>query len=326
MGTFLSGLVFNKNFQNDEEFLYKILKMNVVETEEITFEEATKKETDLYYFDVYYSKQGTLILFNYDLCLEPYLQDEFDIMTFIIAVHSGSYLLNYSEKGIAKLTLKDFNGKIQGKGKKILLDSNLSLEELIYQYFEKLLGKEFGEILNEEKVIRCHVSNYDWKKQVEINKTDILKPLSVNFLNEEEIFDLFDKLIQYCKTNRINFFLNSSLHKKENLNIIKNINDIKKKIDSNANLHDRIKPKFPMNSYNMIGKFTDENLDHKTTFHLEDLIKNVDIKKEFAKRREDEDLENETIFDKLFGYIFLLIILAVFVGMIFLIYFIVNYL
>ena len=59
--------------------------------------------------------------------------------------------------------------------------------------FENLIGKNFFNIQNEEKIIRCHVSNYDWLKKEEINKTNILEPLDIKYFSDDELLNSFNK-------------------------------------------------------------------------------------------------------------------------------------
>jgi hypothetical protein len=312
---FISGLVLNKNLQNNIDDLYNILKMNVVKTEELTFEEAIQS-TELFYFDVYFSKNGTLVFLNYDLCLEPYTIIDLNILTFIISENSDSYALGYSENESNILNLKSLEGKISGKGKKNIQEKNISIEELIYQYIAKLLGKSFFDIQNDERIVRYHVSNYDWLKKVEENKTNILEPLDLKFFSDEEILDSFNKLVEYCILNNINFYLHPSLIESKNQKIVQNIIDIRKHVGFKKSFLEKLKPPFSKDGYHayyMIGKFNKENLDVKTSLFLFNLIKDENINNTSVS---NEDLNSDMALLIFAG----LIIILLFAGLIYVIY------
>ena len=274
MGLFLSGLAINKNYKKEVDVLYNILNMNVVKTEEVTFEQAIDSTTELFYFDVYFTDNGTLVFINDDLCMQSYLINELNALSFIVSEHTDSYMVHYSENGKDKFNITKIEGRLTGNGKKIIKDNNLKVDELIYQYIENLIGKNFFNIKNEEKIIRCHVSNYDWLKKEEINITNIHEPLHLNHFSDDELLEIFEELFQHCVTNNINFYLTTSLHEPKNQKVVQNIIDLRSQVGSKKILLEKLKPKFPMDSYHMIGKFKEDKSDVKTSFLLFDLIKN----------------------------------------------------
>lgn len=326
MGLFLSGLAINKDYRNKIDVLYNILKMNVVKTEEVTFEESMDSDTELFYFDVYFSSVGTLVFLNYDLCMHSYLVEESNTLSFIISENSDTYSLNYTENGKEKIHLEQVAGVLKGSGKKIIKDNNLTIDELVFKYIENLIGKRFFDIGNEEKLIRCYVSNYDWLKKPEVNKTNILEPLDLIYFSDEELLDLFNKLVEYCKSNNINFFLHTSLQEPENQIIVQNIIDLKRHVEYKENLLKILKPKFPMDSYSMIGKFKKENLDQKISIMLFDLIKNISISNKNVNQKWNDSnkklIDNKKTKDSDFlSMIFvILFILALLVGLIYVFY------
>lgn len=196
MSLFLSGLAINKNYKNEVDVLYNILNMNVVKTEEVTFEQAIDSTTELFYFDVYFTANGTLVFLNDDLCMQLYQINDLNALSFIISENSDTYMANFTENGKTKFKITKVDGKLTGNGKKIIVANNLTTDELIFQYIENLIGKSFFNIQNEEKLIRCYVSNYDWLKKEEVNKTNIHEPLHLKYFSDEELLEFFDKTVQ----------------------------------------------------------------------------------------------------------------------------------
>jgi hypothetical protein len=318
MGLFISGLAINKNFKNELDVLNNILKMNVVKTEELTFEEALVSNTDLFYFDVYYTENGTLVLLNYDLCTYSYLINELNALSFVVSEHTDSYMVHYSENGKDKFNITKIEGRLTGNGKKIIKDNNITVDELIYQYIENLIGKNFFNIQNEEKIIRCHVSNYDWLKKEEINKTNILEPLDIKYFSDDELLNSFNKIVEYCILNNINFYLHPSLIELKNQKIIQNIIDLKKYIGYKESSLGKLKPQFSEDGYHayyMIGRFNKENLDVKKSLYLFNLIKGENSKN---NNRTDSqfDLNSDMILLIFAGIVILLLI----TGLIYVIY------
>ena len=62
MGHNISGIAINKNFENNTEELSKLLGVELQIENEIIFEDASENWKEEGYFDVYFSKNGTLIL------------------------------------------------------------------------------------------------------------------------------------------------------------------------------------------------------------------------------------------------------------------------
>lgn len=324
MGLFISGLAINKNFKNELDVLYNILEMNVVKTEELTFEEALVSNTELFYFDVYFTDNGTLVLLNYDLCTCSYLINELNALSLVVSEHTDSYMVHYSENGEDKFNITKIEGRLTGNGKKIIKDNNLTVDELIYQYIENLIGKSFFNIQNEEKIIRCHVSNYDWLKKEEINKTNIHEPLHLNHFSDDELLEVLEELFQHCVTNNINFYLPTSLHETKNQNIVQNLFDLRRQVAFKDNLLEKINPKFPMDSFHLIGKFKEDKSDIEASNLLFDLIKNnsnQNIKpkwKDFDEKLDDNQKASDSDFIlMIFAGLF---ILALIFGLIYVIY------
>lgn len=325
MGLLLSGLAINKNYKNEVDVLYNILNMNVVNTEEITFKKAIDTTTELSYFDIYFSSKGTLVFLNDDLCMHSYVISESDALSFIFSENSDTYMFNYSENGKKKYKITKVEGKISGSGKKLINENNVTIDELIFQYIENLIGKSFFNIQYDEKLIRCYVSNYDWLKKEEVNKTNILEPLDIKYFNDYELLEFFEKTVQYCKINNINFYIHTTLHEPKNQKIIQNIIDLKNHIGFKENVLEIIKPKFPMDSYHLIGKFNKENFDSQTSSLLFELIKNENknvqnINPKWKEGNENiDDNEKTTKSDVVIMIFALTIIVALVIGLIYVI-------
>ena len=61
MGHNISGIAINKNFENNTEELSRLLGVELQIENEIIFEDACENWKEEGYFDVYFSKNGTLV-------------------------------------------------------------------------------------------------------------------------------------------------------------------------------------------------------------------------------------------------------------------------
>jgi hypothetical protein len=285
MGFNISGLVINKNYQKNFDELQNTLGWNLRKGEEIDFETATSNWKEENYCDVYFSENGTIIFLNIDYCTEGHPLDNLNTLTFGYSEVSMTFLLDYFKKGIEYRSIMEVDGeRIVDEGKKLEVEEKSEeVSEIIWNQIEVVLGKNFHEIDNSEIAHRYYFvqnesTNNDFDdKENQLNKINILEPLDVKYFTDDELIEYFNKIVIYCRDNKVNFFLHPTLLEDKNKKVVQNLIDIKYYIGSKENLLNIVRPKFPMEGYYMIGKFKKDNVDFKTSKLLFDLIENYKV-------------------------------------------------
>jgi hypothetical protein len=161
MGHNISGIAFNKKFENKTEELSKLLGVELQLDKEIDFEDASENWKEEGYFDVYFSKNGTLVFANIDYCLEPYSHKECNILTFALSETSMTFNIGYTEIGEVVRSIMKVNDEVldeEGEPLQCEID-NEDMTEVIFDQIGEVIGIHFYEIELEEKAYRFNLKN-----------------------------------------------------------------------------------------------------------------------------------------------------------------------
>lgn len=166
MGFYLSGVVLNKNFQNNFEELQTELGWKLKKGEEIDFETASENDKEEEFCDVYYTENGTILFVEMDMCTQPYPIVGCNTMAFAMADSSGAYNLDYCENGVVKRSIMEVDGnRVQDTGNALTVEEKSSdVSEIIWNQMETMIGKRFWDIEPEEKANRYM---FDFSKEPE---------------------------------------------------------------------------------------------------------------------------------------------------------------
>ena len=162
MGHNISGIAINKNFENNTEELSKLLGVELQIENEIIFEEASENWKEEGYFDVYFSKNGTLIFANIDYCLEPYSHKETNILTFALSETSMTFNIGYTENDVLVRSIMKVNDDIideEGEPLQCEIDNEDDMTEAIFDQIGEVIGMHFYEIELDEKAYRFNLKN-----------------------------------------------------------------------------------------------------------------------------------------------------------------------
>lgn len=157
MGHNFSGIAINKNFENNTEELSKLLGLELQLDEEIDFEQASENWKDEGYFDVYFSKNGTLVFANIDYCLEPYWQKETNILTFALSETSMTFNISYTENiELVRSIMKVNDDVLEEEGELLQceIDNEEDITEAIFDQIGEIIGIHFSEIELDDKAYR----------------------------------------------------------------------------------------------------------------------------------------------------------------------------
>ena len=188
MGYNISGIVINKDLENLNVDLQKILNLDLEYECDIDFETASENWKDENIVDVYSSKNGTLIFTNFERCFdECFSFADAHILTFAISETSMSFYFAYSinEKLIRSLAFTD-DEIVHEQGLRLKVeDENEDISEVIWKQIEMVLGKSYWEINIEEKAKRYRIITPKVEIETEQIETEENKKSVINTSEEK---------------------------------------------------------------------------------------------------------------------------------------------
>jgi len=165
MGYNISGLVIDKNYENDIEQIENILGEKLTFDKKVDFESGSENWKDDNYCDIYFSEKGTLIFISMERAASE--------MTMTFAV-------NYTDncKIIRSFAETEDEVRHEEIGEKLDFEKTENdASELIHHLIEKTLDKKFWDIDLEEECYR-----YNFKSQTSENtpeKEEKIEPDSI---------------------------------------------------------------------------------------------------------------------------------------------------
>ena len=208
MGFNISGLVINQNYQENFEELQNKLGWNLKKGEEVDFETASLNWKEENICDVYFTKNGTLLFLNMDLCTNSYKIENVNALTFALSETSMAFNLNYCENGIELRSIMEVNDeRITDEGVKLEVEEKSEdTSEIIWNQIEVVLGKRFWDIELDEKAFRYYFSTSantieETENTIEIEE----KPKSIVHTENKE--NGIDNTNSSIDTNKSNIFV-----------------------------------------------------------------------------------------------------------------------
>jgi hypothetical protein len=158
VGYNVSGLVVNKNYQDNFDELQKELGWTLKKEEDINFETASSNWKDDGICDVYFAESGTLMFISMDMCVESWGIKNANTLTFALSETSMAFNFNYSENKVLKRSIMEVgDNRMTEKGEKLEMEDNSEdTSELIWNQMEVVLGISFWSIKPEERAVRYH--------------------------------------------------------------------------------------------------------------------------------------------------------------------------
>lgn len=190
MGHNISGIAINKNFENNVEELSKLLGVELQIENEIIFEDASENWKEEGYFDVYFSKNGTLIFANIDYCLEPYSHKETNILTFALSETSMTFNIGYTENDVLVRSIMKVNDDTideEGEPLQCEIDNEDDMTEAIFDQIGEVIGMHFYEIELDEKAYRFALKNtasIEQPPQVQVEAESAISKIEPEETNE----------------------------------------------------------------------------------------------------------------------------------------------
>ena len=175
MGLNISGLVIDKNYENNLTELETIIGEKLVFEKELTFEETLENWKEDTYCDIYFSKNGTLVILSMEIGGFEFYADNQTAFSFVLSEMTMMFVVNYTKNGELLRYIMESDEMNEDKGVPLDFEKNSEddVYELIYHLLEKTLGESFDDI---DLEARCY--RYSFKEKTNnssINKTNTLR-------------------------------------------------------------------------------------------------------------------------------------------------------
>lgn len=268
MGFNISGIVIDKNYEEDFISLQKELGWILEKQSDINFQTASSNWKDEGICDVYFSETGTLLFLSMDMCAQCWPVKSNKTFTFALSETSMAFNIGYCEYGVEKRSFMVVNGeKLIDTGSKLEVEQKSEdPSEIIWNQLEVMLGKSFWGINESEKATR-YVFVKD-KKPIDLTskKVDLEKPISQedfkNNFSDALLLQTFDQIVEFAQKNQINLFLYPWAHKNNSRQFM-NLFSIIKEIMTRPKLANEIAKRMPLQRFAMICRFDPEKVDPK---------------------------------------------------------------
>ncbi|MCG8860074.1 hypothetical protein [Tenacibaculum finnmarkense] len=188
MGYNISGLVIDKNYENNIEQLEKILGEKLTFEKEVEFEKGSENWKEDNYCDIYFSDKGTLIFISMERGAFEFNIKNQKSFSFALSEMTMTFAVNYTdnEKMIRSFVETEDGERPQNIGDKLTFEETENdASELIHHLIESTLGKSYWDIELEEK---CKRFKFNVAKSEPKNSESITKRES-----ESEIAALNEK-------------------------------------------------------------------------------------------------------------------------------------
>jgi hypothetical protein len=283
MGLNLSGIVIQKNLKNQEEILSEILDIGLEFEKEIDFETASAHQKEEGIIDVYFGKKGTLIFADSEVCAgEEYGLEKTKILTFSTSETSMAFYLAYSLNNRTIRTIMEFEGEIiTDDGEELDFEDRQETSELIWDFVSHVLGEDFWEIDESEKVYRFAMIDKENPiiEQPKRDKFDFLMPISMEEFqsnyNQEEWLELWNKMMEYAKNNSLNIFNHPSKFQGNHNLFMVNLLYLKNTLMDQPELMKVFQSKIPLDAFSAIGKAYSIQFDEDTDKKMKELIQSI---------------------------------------------------
>ena len=167
MGYNISGLVIDKNYENDIEQIEGILGEKLIFDKKVDFESGSENWKDDNYCDIYFSEKGTLIFISMERAAFEFNIKNQKAFSFALSEMTMTFAVNYTDncKIIRSFAETEDEVRHEEIGEKLDFEKTENdASELIHHLIEKTLDKKFWDIDLEEECYR-----YNFKSQTSEN-------------------------------------------------------------------------------------------------------------------------------------------------------------
>uniref|UniRef100_UPI00404ADE5C hypothetical protein n=1 Tax=Flavobacterium sp. TaxID=239 RepID=UPI00404ADE5C len=176
MGLNISGLVIDKNYENNLTELESILGQKLVFEKEVIFEETLENWKEDTYCDIYFSKNGTFVLLAMEIGGFDFYAKNQTVFSFVLSEMTMVFTVNYTKdnKFIRSIMVADEMTEEEGEPFEFEKDEE-DKSELIYHLIETTLGESFDDIDFEAKCFRYSFKKEQEQAQEKVQKQEKVK-------------------------------------------------------------------------------------------------------------------------------------------------------
>lgn len=186
MGLNISGLVIDKNYKNNLTELESVFEQKMIFEKEVDYEDAIENWKEEDYCDIFYSKNGTIIMLSMITGGFDFNVKDQTAFSFVLSEMTGMYCVNYTQNEELIRSIMETQEEYEEDGEPLDFESeDTSLEEFIYHLIEKTLGESFYNIPVDAKWER-----YSFQIMEDSDE-------GINEVNEEEEVDDDDEVEDY---------------------------------------------------------------------------------------------------------------------------------
>lgn len=180
MGLNISGLVIDKNYENNLTELESILGEKLVFEKEVAFEEATENWKEDSYCDVYFSENGTFVLLSMEVGGFEFYGKNQTAFSFVLSEMTMVFTVNYTKNNELVRTITETEDMHENEGVPFDFEKDEDdTSELIYHLIENTLGESFYDIDLEATCFRYTFKQDDSASDSpETNNRDASSPAS----------------------------------------------------------------------------------------------------------------------------------------------------
>jgi len=148
MGLNISGLVLNKNYQDNVAELAHILGEEFLKEETIVFDDACESWKGDDYCDVYFSDKGTFVFLSMEKGGFEFCVNDLDTFSFVLSESTMMFCFNYTQNGELVRSYFESEDELQeDEGTPLPIEqSEEDKSEVIFHLIHELLGEDFHEI------------------------------------------------------------------------------------------------------------------------------------------------------------------------------------
>lgn len=148
MGLNISGLVIDKNYENNISELESILGQKLVFEKEVSFEEALENWKEDTYCDIYFTENGTFILLSMELGGFDFYAKNQTAFSFVLSEMTMLFTVNYTQNDqlLRSIMISEEGLEYEGEPFDFEEEEDEDKSTLIYQLLENTLGESFDDI------------------------------------------------------------------------------------------------------------------------------------------------------------------------------------
>lgn len=169
MGFNFSAVIIDRSYEHQVEALERDLKIHLSNPEEVSLEKASANWTEENVAYIYTKEQTTMVFMSMERCSHDYPIAGQTSLAFCLSEMTMAFSLSYSQDGVLKRELVEYNGDIKAsKGEPLPFENHCEdTSEIIWHAIDHLLGYSYSQLDLADKAIKYTIVKASEKKPPE---------------------------------------------------------------------------------------------------------------------------------------------------------------